>query len=212
MENKYLEKIASWQEPPNKYLEKIAGFFSTVGGWMGKMKTIPRGGGTAGSTFNALDQMVGGGIRTIQKATKTKAPLTRGFKDSISTQLNRPKIAPGIDKAKLMGDRKDFFKNLREQKGMVKDPSKVSFSTSPSKGIKNRQQGYEPIDPAKAKNNPFLDKIVNRNQLDNNRIGTARAKIAIGATGLAGTAALGYHMANKNNSQPQYQDYGAMPY
>lgn len=230
MENKYLEKIASWQEQPvNKYLEKIAGFLSTIGGWMGgSMNTIRRGGGTAGSTFNALDQMAGKGIRTIQRASQNKVSLTSGIKDPISNITGhkgllggkKPTLSPTLKpttKLALTDNRKEAFRKIREQRGTVKDPTKDSFNLT-NKGIKNRKQGYAAPNPnaplINTTRNTYLDKVnrkIGANQLNNQHIGTARAKLAIGAAGVAGVGSLGYHIANKN-SQPQYQDYGTMPY
>lgn len=233
MENKYLEKIATWVEPEqsNVYLEKVAGWISNA---IGKIKTLPHGGGAAGSTFNAFDQMVGSGMRTVQKATKSKLPtdlvgvgakkefLSKVRTDPMAGNRNALNGAPKTSgtlpqgfKDGMKRNRKAMFTDLRERMGMVKDPAKTSISRT-GNAITSRTTGYQ--DPGIKFNpdakNKYLSKSISsvqKNQAANHRIGTARAKLAIGAAGVAGVGALGYHMANKN-SQPQYQDYGTMPY
>lgn len=208
MENKYLEKIASQNGLDNKYLEKIAGWVSNA---IGGIKTIA-GGGAKGSVFNAADQMVGKGIRTVQRATQSTNRLS-----DFAAKRNAIKAArtsAGVEGT--AGTRAITDKYRQENNFVKKGPTHIQ-TTTPTGEVTNRFQnsGYHTGTTVKGTDSDPLSKamanIRGKENIKINKIHTARAKLAIGAAGVAGVGALGYHMANKN-SQPQYQDYGTMPY
>ncbi len=191
----------------NRYLKKVAAWAGLAKGFSG-----------LGKGFKAVDSAYGSLVRTVQKASKPITPSPFSYRDSIKNARNAMVKDRGnnrlLTKSEVRQTNRDVLSKFRTEQGMVKNKPIITTTTGPNgTSSKYTHSGYQK--GTATGDNRFIGHIQNKikaNSIDADRIRAARAKLAIGATGLAGASALGYHAANRN-SDPGFnqQSYQYMP-